>query len=413
MGPIQSIILGEADRAKPAIVFPVAKEEVKPTVQPSSNIVSSSAVIAPDDPGPDEYARQSNGQKQGGETQSTQQSQIDQQPSKPFNSMGDVVDAAERKSMPTEEELKKERKREKSRQIISAIADGVSAISNLYFTGKGAKNVEQTSMSEANSKRYREILDRRRKIQEKWDDARLAAYDRDRAFNYQHDRDDANWNRAGEWHDDQIKKEDERYKDNKSRAERIEAENKERWEKEYGIRVKEQESHEKARKDASAREWASVGVQKERVKVQEDKQKAYVKYQFEKANGAPEPKRINSTRSIYVGKHTWEQNAGQIAGEIVKDIEASDPALAKQLRKQLIGYGGKKGADAKQTAAIVDKYIMSSPRAQQLAIELEKDYKKRYELATGGSLLQNGTDDLGFVPSSPEEGSADVDSLFD
>ncbi|MCS3099801.1 hypothetical protein NXW38_06065 [Bacteroides ovatus] len=91
----------------------------------------------------------------------------------------------------------------------------------------------------------------------------------------------------------------------------------------------------------------------------------------------------------------------------------SDPALAKQLVRQLNGYGSKKGADAKQTAAIVDKYIMSSPRAQQLAIELEKDYKKRYELATAGSLPQSDTDDLGFVPLSSGKGSDDVDSLFD
>ncbi|EGN00270.1 hypothetical protein HMPREF1017_00796 [Bacteroides ovatus 3_8_47FAA] len=62
------------------------------------------------------------------------------------------------------------------------------------------------------------------------------------------------------------------------------------------------------------------------------------------------------------------------------------------MSRQLNGYAGKKGADAKQTAAVVDKYIMRSPRAQQLAIELEKDYKKRYELATNGSLPQTDED---------------------
>lgn len=401
MGSIQSMILGETEKLKPAVAPPVIKEESKPDVKP---------VIAPDDPGPDEYS--SNGNNSGGGESTSQQVQ-EQQPPKQYNSMGDVVDAYWRDKMPTEEELKKERKRERARSIISAIADGASAISNLYFTGKGAKNVEQTSMSAANAKRYQDILDRRRKMQEKWNDARLAAYDRDRGFNYQKDRDDTNWKRTGEWHDDQVKREDERYKDNKSRTERIDAENNERWNKEYGLRIRNQESQEEAQKDVSARGWEEIKYKNKRIEAQEEKQKEYIKYQFEKTNGSPEPKRINSTRSIYVGKHTWEQNAGQIASEIIKDIEVSDPALAKQLVRQLNGYGSKKGADAKQTAAIVDKYIMSSPRAQQLAIELEKDYKKRYELATAGSLPQSDTDDLGFVPLSSGKGSDDVDSLFD
>lgn len=401
MGTVQSMILGESDKVKPVVTSPVVKEEPKPDVKP---------VIAPDDPGPDEYS--SNGNNSGGGESTSQQVQ-EQQPPKQYNSMGDVVDAYWRDKMPTEEELKKERKRERARSIISAIADGASAISNLYFTGKGAKNVEQTSMSAANAKRYQDILDRRRKRQDKWDDARLAAYDRDRGFNYQKDRDDTNWKRTGEWHDDQVKREDERYKDNKSRTERIDAENNERWNKEHGLRIRNQESQEKAQKDASARGWEEIKYKNKRIEAQEEKQKEYIKYQFEKTNGSPEPKRINSTRSIYVGKHTWEQNAGQIASEIIKDIEVSDPALAKQLVRQLNGNGSKKGADAKQTAAIVDKYIMSSPRAQQLAIELEKDYKKRYELATAGSLPQSDTDDLGFVPLSSGKGSDDVDSLFD
>lgn len=397
MGPIQSMILGEPDKDKPIAAPPEAQPVVKPsvdhvpnkqeTVEHSSNVASLQ------------------GHEQGGVEQVAPKPEMEH-PTKQYNSLGDVTDAMYKSRMPTEEELAKERKREKSRQIISAIADGVSAISNLYFTGKGAKNVEQTSMSAANTKRYQEILDRRRKTQEKWDDARLEAYYRDRGFNYQKDRDDANWKRSGEWHKEQVTTDNERYKDAKER-------NKARDEFNMADSDRNYELRKEAQKDASARGWAAVNSQDKRIKAQEEKQRAYIKYQFEKMNGAPDPKRINSTRSIYVGKHTWEQNAGQIAGEIIKDIEASDPALAKQLTRQINGFAGKKGADAKQTAAIVDKYIMSSPRAQQLAIELENDYKKRYELATGGSLSQDGTDDLGFVPSSSGKESVDVDSLFD
>lgn len=401
MGSIQSMILGETEKLKPAVAPPVIKEESKPEVKPA---------YVPNDSRLDEFSSKGNNLS-GGEGAS-QQVQKQQSP-RQYNSMGDVVDAYWRDKMPTEEELKKERKRERARSIISAIADGVSAVSNLYFTGKGAKNVEQTSMSEANSKRYQEILDRRRKRQDKWDDARLAAYDRDRGFNYQKDRDDANWKRSGEWHKEQVTTDNERYKDTKDRNKVLDEFNKADRDRNYELHKKAQENQEEAQKDVSARGWEEIKYKNKRIEAQEEKQKEYIKYQFEKANGSPEPKRISGTRSIYVGRHTWEQNAGQLAGEIIKDIEVSAPELAKQLTKQINGFYGKKGADAKQTAAIVDKYIMSSPRAQQLAIELEKDYKKRYELATGGLLPQDGTDDLGFIPSSSEKESVDVDSLFD
>ncbi|MDD3037159.1 hypothetical protein [Bacteroides sp.] len=390
MGSIQSMILGESNKDEPIVVPPMTKEEVKHVGQPANKTNS-----APNDLAIDEHSSdgvKNNGQVQNKESQVTQHSIVGQQPPKQYGSMGDVADEMYKKRMPTEEELAKERKREKSRQIISAIADGVSAISNLYFTGKGANNVEQTSMSAANTRRYQEILDRRRRMQEKWDDARLAVYDRDRLFNYHKDRDDANWNRTSEWHDSQVRTDNERYKDTKERNKVLDEFNMADRDRNYKLSEKAQKDQERAQKDASSRGWAAVDTQEKRIKAQEDKQKAYSQYQFEKINGSPEPKRINSARSIYVGRNTWEQNAGQLAGEIIKDIEASNPALAKQLSKQLNGLNGKKGADAKQTAAIVDKYIMSSPRAQQLAIELEKDYKKRYELATNESLPQEEDD---------------------
>lgn len=326
---------------------------------------------------------------------------------KSIGSLTDFTNEIYKNRMPSEEDLIKEGKREKARSVIAAIADGVSAISNLYFTGKGAQNVEQTSMSKANTKRYQEILDKRKKMQGDWDNARLSAYDRDRGFNRQKDLDDANWKRSGEWHDDQVARGNAIYKDDKERRDRLDKEAKDARDREFDAREKE-------RKDTSARGWASVSAQNKRIEAQDRKQKEYSKYQFEKINGAPEPKRIGEKRSIYVGRNTWEQNSGQIAGEIYKDLLDQDAKLAKEFYKSVNGGYGKKSADAKQTAALVDKYIMRSPRAQQLAIELEKDYKRRYELATDGSLTQNETDDLGFTPlSTGNSSNVDVDSLFD
>ena len=66
--------------------------------------------------------------------------------------------------IPNEEDLKKEQKRERTRALISALGDGISAISNLYSTTKGAVPVPTTpTLSERNTARYNDIVNRRLK----------------------------------------------------------------------------------------------------------------------------------------------------------------------------------------------------------------------------------------------------------
>lgn len=308
MGTVQSMILGESDKVKPVVTSPVVKEKPKPDVK---------LVIDPDDPGPDEYS--SNGNNSGGGESTSQQVQ-EQQPLKQYNNMGDIADAYWRDKMPTEEELAKEKKRENARQIISAIADGASAISNLYFTGKGAKNVEQTSMSAANAKRYQDILDRRRKMQEKWNDARLAAYDRDRGFNYQKDRDDANWKRSGEWHKEQVTTDNERYKDTKDRNKVLDEFNMADSDRNYELHKKAQENQEKIQKNASALGWASYGLQK---KTQEDSvriQEERIRAMGSKIRG----KRIGfsdgSGNDVGIYENVWKGSMQQVFDVLSKDF---------------------------------------------------------------------------------------------
>lgn len=320
MKAIQSMILGEPDKDKPAIAPPATTEEIKTVEQLSNNTDSAPNELAPDENSSDGITLQSNGQTQNEKLQSTQQSNTEQQSPKQVNSLTDVIDAMYKSRIPTEEELAKERKREKSRQIISAIADGVSAISNLYFTGKGAKNVEQASMSAANAKRYQEILDRRRKMQDKWDDARVAAYDRDRVYNYHKDRDDANWKRSGDWHDDQVKKEDERYKDTKDRNKVLDEFNIADRDRNYELHKKAQENQEKAQKDASARGWASHGLQK---KTQEDSvriQEGRIRAMGGKIRG----KRIGfsdgSGNDVGIYENVWKGSMQQVFDVLSKDF---------------------------------------------------------------------------------------------
>lgn len=63
----------------------------------------------------------------------------------------------------TEEEKAKEQKKRRRDEIISAIGDGVTALSNLYFTTKGAPNMYsgKNTMSEATRVRYDKLLKER------------------------------------------------------------------------------------------------------------------------------------------------------------------------------------------------------------------------------------------------------------
>ena len=66
---------------------------------------------------------------------------------------------------PTAEELEKERKREKRAQIFAAIGDGITALSNLFFTTQYAPNMYdgKNTISTANKVRYDKLVKDREK----------------------------------------------------------------------------------------------------------------------------------------------------------------------------------------------------------------------------------------------------------
>lgn len=74
----------------------------------------------------------------------------------------------------TEEERKKREKRERMSKVFSAIGDGISALSNLYFTTQGAPNMYtgENTLSARNQER----IDRLKKEREGDSDRRLAIY---------------------------------------------------------------------------------------------------------------------------------------------------------------------------------------------------------------------------------------------
>lgn len=81
----------------------------------------------------------------------------------------------------TPEEQAKEKKRERSGRIISAIGDGISALSNLYFTTQGAPNAYtgQNTLSTAYKRRHDELNAKRNANHDKWMNGYLNAIQMD------------------------------------------------------------------------------------------------------------------------------------------------------------------------------------------------------------------------------------------
>ena len=144
---------------------------------------------------------------------------------------------------PTEEELAKERKRRKSQAIISAIGDGISAMSNLYFTTQGAPSMfdGRTTLSGTAQKRWDKIDEERKANNEKYISAYIQAKQADDAA----ERDERNWKRQIE----RDKLADKRYEDEQKRIadrqkvedERYEARVKqeaERWQKTFDENIR-------------------------------------------------------------------------------------------------------------------------------------------------------------------------------
>lgn len=78
---------------------------------------------------------------------------------------------AEENRPETSEERKKRERREKSKRIISAVSDGISALSNLYFTSQYAPNMynyEKGSMTTAVGKRLDQLKAEREKKREQY-----------------------------------------------------------------------------------------------------------------------------------------------------------------------------------------------------------------------------------------------------
>lgn len=146
---------------------------------------------------------------------------------------------------PTEEELEKERKREKREKIFAAIGDGISALSNLYFTTHGAPNAfdPKNSLSAKAQERWEKLKKERDENGRYYTAAYMQAMKNDE----EGARDDRNWRHQLEregvqdqrYADDIAHRdkregiEDERYDANIKHRDAREAVEDQRWDKQF------------------------------------------------------------------------------------------------------------------------------------------------------------------------------------
>lgn len=151
---------------------------------------------------------------------------------------------------PTEKELKAEKRKQRRQAIFAAIGDGISALSNLYFTTQYSPNAYDAK--QGMSPKMVERWDKLKKEREGNQRAYMDDYLRAKAMDDQKERDERNWKHtlereeiSDQRYDNEIKHrgerekiDDQRYDDNIVHRDKREAKEDDRWEKQFkeGIR---------------------------------------------------------------------------------------------------------------------------------------------------------------------------------
>lgn len=230
---------------------------------------------------------------------------------------------------PTQEELEKEKKKQKREAIFAAIGDGIAALSNLFFTTKGAPNSynPQYSLSDAYRKRYDKLKAEREANNREYmagymramqaDDANEKA---ERAWNRQLDRDRVSderynneWNRNEERYNREWERNDARYKDEQ-----------ERWQKQF-------DANENQRKQSIALGWANYNLNK--TAQQENARLRELGLKISGAKGV-RGKRIGFSdgkgNEVGIYENVWKGSMQQVFDAIAADLRPADEKEAKK-----------------------------------------------------------------------------------
>ena len=321
-------------------------------------------------------------------------------PQQRVESLGDVYNALykQRKEL-TEQEEAEASKKAKASALIMGLGDGISALTNLYYTTKGSPSVQQTSTLGKFQMDYERAKARRERLRDQLF-ARMEEVAKDQLFYARRKgeiQDQRGWEK--EIREQSWKREDSKRTEDKAergevrrqtweREDSRDAENRRRFDLQYGLNVKQAD---RTQKNAEA----GIGLQTKRYELQDRKDKEARIYQFKKVQGDEIPFVIDG-KTYIVGSKALASNVGNIVANILDDIRNSDRFRDKSnrdLAKDQEWYEINKAlstskSDVKKLAESMKRYAKYSPSAIE-AFQRLSDYYNR-----GKREAENGEDDM-------------------
>lgn len=259
----------------------------------------------------------------------------------------------------TPEDKAAQQKRQRNRQIINAIGDGISALANLYYTNKSGVNAydPSTSLTKAAKERYDKLLAQQREDEERYKELAYRSGAADIEMAYRRAKDAAAEKRADKAAADAAE------------ARRIAQEN---WQKTFDYNKEKDEADRQERAAARAMEMA---FEKQKQKALEEHRKATVKAQstanavrqINKLYGKPiEFARPNDT-NLQIYESVWKGSMPQIYAILASEVAD---------RTELPGFGI--GTPTwSQMDAYAKTHWQTSERAKDLMLQLAKDTPAR------------------------------------
>lgn len=319
-------------------------------------------------------------------------------PQKTFKTKQDVIKELRKPAELSPEELEKEKKRERTKAKILAISDALNAVSNLYFTTRGATSVQSPSLSEANKKRYADRLAAREKQQQEYIAALEKAGMEDVA--------------------DEIRQNMEREKQQSSREiakeNRVSAEARAAADREHRAAEAEKDRAQKEKLAGQQREFtagqnaANRAQRQQQIEAQQQRARSTNIRYFHQSQGDEIPFMLEG-KTYVVGSKALDANVGNFARNILEDARNSPKFKDKTDKDLLRDPEWRKmtqdltlDRDPKRLSQAVKSYAKYSPATV-------RDIEQMARYYANGKRAAEQSDDYGFTA----ETEADMDDVID
>lgn len=259
----------------------------------------------------------------------------------------------------TPEQKAAQQKRQRNKQIINAVGDGISALANLYYTNKSGVNAydPSTSLTKAAKERYDKLLAQQREDEERYKELAYRSGAADIEMAYRRERDAVADKRADKAADDAAE------------ARRLAQEN---WQKTFDYNKEKDAANRQERVEARAQENAFKQQQLQALKeyrkaLVDSKSTTNAVRQINKLYGKPiEFARPNDT-NLEIYESVWKGSMPQVYAILAADATK---------KVDLPGYGIKTPT-WNEMDAYVKRNWLNNERAKDLMLQLAGDTPAR------------------------------------